>query len=107
MIKNSVWSYEKEWRYLFYMTTPKPFNNHLQLIKFPTPTAIYLGKNFIKKWYEENKKELFFNFCNVIKEKNIKLYIMNNSILSYELTSKEINIELLERINENILYDYY
>ena len=53
--KYKIWSYEKEWRYLFYMITPKKFPERILLINMPTPTAIYLGRNFINKWEKEKK----------------------------------------------------
>lgn len=49
------------------MITPKKFPERIPLINIPTPTAIYLGRNFINKWEKEKNRDLFYKFCDYIK----------------------------------------
>lgn len=98
--KYKIWSYEKEWRYLFYMITPKKFPERIPLINMPTPTAIYLGRNFINKWEKEKNRDLFYKFCDYIKSEKIDLYIMNNKILSYELNPEKITLNELIKLHD-------
>ena len=61
-LKNTKWSYEKEWR-SFYMHTEKPHSENM-----PKPKAVYLGA----KVKEEDKK-IMLGICS---EKSIPLYQM-------------------------------
>ena len=98
--KYKIWNYEKEWRYLFYMITPKNFPERIPLINMPSPTAIYLGRNFINKWEKEKNKDLFYKFCDYIKSKGINLYVLNEKILSYELNFKKITLNRLIELDK-------
>lgn len=82
--KYKIWSYEKEWRYLFYMITPKKFPERILLINMPTPTAIYLGRNFINKWEKEKIEIYSISSVIILNQKKliytlwiIKFYHMN------------------------------
>lgn len=57
-------------------------------------------KNFINKWNKEKNKDLFYEFSNYIKSKEINLYIFNNAILSYELNFKKITLNELFKLDE-------
>lgn len=105
--KYKVWCYEKEWRYLFYMITPNKLPERVPLINIPTPTAIYLGKNFINKWNKEKNKDLFYKFSDYIKSKEINLYIFNNAILSYELNFKKITLNELFKLDEHKMKEIF
>lgn len=99
IIKSKVWSYEREWRCLFYMISSNELSERIHLINIPNPTAIYLGKNFITKWKKENNRDLFYLFCDYIKSKKIDLYIMNNKVLSYQLIFKKITLNELIKLD--------
>lgn len=93
--KSDLWQYEKEWRGLFYMITPKPLPKRLPLINMPKPTKIFLGKHFLEYWQEKVEYDLFKEFCEYIKKENIKLETMHNEILSYNLISKPISVDAI------------
>nr|WP_296155837.1 DUF2971 domain-containing protein [uncultured Peptoniphilus sp.] len=102
--KYKTWGYEKEWRILSYIETTQA---RIPLINIPTPTAIYLGKNFKSKWADEENKSLFDSFCNYIAAKNIELYIMSNEVLSYKLQSRKITLNELIYLDEFEIEDKF
>lgn len=102
--KYKVWSYEKEWRIISYMETPQ---TRIPLSNIPTPTAIYLGRNFKNKWANEDDKQLFDAFCDYIAAKNVDLYVMSNKVLSYGLQSRKITLSDLIYLDEFEIEDKF
>lgn len=64
------------------------------------PMLSSVMKNFINKWNKEKNKDLFYEFSDYIKSKEINLYIFNNAILSYELNFKKITLNELFKLDE-------
>ncbi|MCM1365314.1 MAG: DUF2971 domain-containing protein [Faecalibacterium sp.] len=107
IVKNKVWSYEKEWRYIFYMITYKPLPDRIPIINIPIPKKIYLGTKFINYWLKNGADSIFDDFCDYVKQHDIPIEVMYNEILSFKLSSKTIDVELLKRLDESELYNDY
>lgn len=112
IIKNNVWEYEEEWRIVFPFAGKKNTKVRERIdMTMPKPKAIYLGKNFLQYWINEknNKKDmdLFDDLCKCAKDNDIPLYIMKNKLMSYEIYPEMIDVECVQRLNEDELYDNY
>ena len=103
--KCNVWSYEKEWRIIHGIYGGKELPDRTQIINMPTPTAIYLGKNFLEYWLENksNETEIFNRFCEYIRKNNIKLKIMQNKIMSFKLEAIDIDLNKIQSLDKRKL----
>lgn len=110
--KNDVWRYEEEWRIVYPFIGEKNTEKRKRIDKaMPKPKAIYLGKNFLQCWIQEknnNKNmELFNRLCKYFRDNKIPLYVMKNRLMSYELYPKLIDVDYIQQLDENKLYDEY
>ena len=109
--KSTVWKYEKEWRVICYYSTKSSLNNSPRIYaSVPKPKAIYLGRSFLQYWLDHKRckeKVLFDRLCKFIRENQIETFVMKNKLLSYELYPVIIDIDIMERLNEDELYDDY
>lgn len=106
--KYNIWNYEREWRIILGVYGGKELPDRTQIINIPNPSTIYLGKNFLKYWINEKKsdKALFNRFCEYVKNNNIKLKIMRNKLLSFELEAIDIELEEIQALDETRLIKY-
>ena len=109
--KSTVWKYEKEWRVICYYPTKSALNNSPRIYAaVPKPKAIYFGRSFLQYWIGNKRckeKVLFDRLCKFIRENQVETFVMKNKILSYELYPVKIDIDILERLDEDELYDEY
>lgn len=106
--KYNIWSYEREWRIILGLYGGKALPDRTQIINIPNPSTIYLGKNFLKYWINEKKSDraLFNRFCEYVKNNNIKLKVMRNKLLSFELEAIDIELDEIRFLDETKLIKY-
>lgn len=106
--KYNIWNYEREWRIILGVYGGKELPDRTQIINIPNPSTIYLGKNFLKYWINEKKSDraLFNRFCEYVKNNNIKLKIMRNKLLSFELEAIDIELDEIRFLDEIRLIKY-
>lgn len=111
IVKYDIWQYEKEWRILLYYPAVKNEKKTERInVMVPQPKAIYLGKAFLQYWIEQKQggdMSLFIRLCNFLKRNSVDLYIMKNKLMSYELYPEKIDIELVQMLDEDRLYNKY
>ncbi len=103
IIKSKVWEYEKEWRLIFYFGGGNKLDDRVSIINIPVPKTIYLGNKFIHYWAKQTSTHIFDEFCDYIESNNIPIKIMQNKILSYEFVSKQVDVNLLRKLDKRLL----
>ena len=103
--KSLVWSYEREWRFVWVWTIAKEDDRYLPITPEVSPTKIYLGYHFLKPFFYYGKSEdiekrkralqLFFTMLEWILINKIPVEIMIPSIGNYILEPHKISGESL------------
>lgn len=111
IVKCQVWEYEQEWRMIYYFSAREHSEERERIqVAMPKPKAIYLGRAFLQYWLQNKKSKsfsLFCRLCEYVRNNNIELYVMKNKLMSYELYPEKINIDCVQRLDEDELYDKY
>lgn len=111
VVKCDCWKYEKEWRIILYFPTRENTEEEMRIQALvPKPKAIYLGRTFLQHWIEVRKQSdcsLFVRLCEYIRKNDIELYVMKNKLMSYELYPEKIDVDCVQRLDEDELYDKY
>lgn len=111
--KYKVWSYEKEWRIVFYFNNYK--EKRIQFINIPTPRRILLGSKFIENYCFvkdnqssnqeiKNEYQLLEEFLEYAEEQQIPLLLAKREIRSFEIVYQKISVTQIKTKTQSYVY---
>lgn len=108
LTKSDIWSYEKEWRILYFaFLAEHDKKDRISLSEcfevVPRIKSVTLGYHFLRKFWRSGNDDLIKKFMQVldyIKSVGIDVYYMNREYRRFEFNRKHIDVDVLKEFME-------